>query len=509
MKQGFRQSMAGLHSWSGLILGWLLFAIVLSGTATVFRSEISGWMRPEIARTAPPDAAIEAAVRWLGAHHPKAAGWYLTAPDERIATTQAVFDDPAAPLGYRDIALDPVSGSPDVARATLGGEFLYRFHFELQLPYPWGRFLAVAAAMMMLIAIVSGIIIHKRIFKDIFTFRAGKGKRSWLDAHNVLGVLALPFHLMITVTGIVTLLTLVMPWGTTANYGDDLATAFAEAAPGLVSREAAGRRAPLAPIGPMLAAAQRAFGEGGRIGRVSIANPGDAHAIVTISNHDGDQLAYAARTVSFDGVTGRIIKQYVEARPAQQTYNVLYGLHMGRFAPEVSRWLYFLCGLALAATIATGLVLWIRSRPQARGVGPWLAARLNVGAVAGFPVAILAFLYANRLLPAQMPGRAEGEVSVFFWAWGAAIAFAMLRAPARAWREAFAALALGSAVLPILSFALTGRGLWSALAGGDWLFAGFDLTLFAFAALAAAIARRAGTKTAEAPLRRRAQAVPA
>ncbi len=182
---------------------------------------------------------------------------------------------------------------------------------------------------------------------------------------------------------------------------------------------------------------------------------------------------------------------------------------MGRFAPEVSRWLYFLCGLALAATIATGLVLWIRSRPQARGLGPWLAARLNVGAVAGFPIAILAFLYANHLLPVAMPGRAEGEVSAFFWAWGAMIAFAMLRPPARAWREGFALVALASAILPILSFALTGRGLWNALLGGDWLFAGFDLTLFAFAALAATIARRAGAKAPERPVRRRVQAVAA
>lgn len=508
MRQGFRQSMAGLHSWSGLILGWLMFAIVLSGTATIFRSEISGWMRPEIARAAPPDAAIEAAVGWLRTHHPKAAGWYLTAPDDRILTTQAVFDDPAAPLGYRDIALDPVSGRPDVARETLGGEFLYRFHFDLQLPYPWGRLLASAAAMLMLIAIISGILTHKRIFKDYFTFRAGKGKRSWLDAHNVLGVLALPFHLMITVTGIVTVLTLVMPWGTVASYGDDLKTAFAEASPGLVSRDAAGRPAPLAPIGPMLAAAQRQFGDG-RVGRVSIANPGDAHAIVTIGNHDGDQLAYAAKTVTFDGSTGRLIGRYTEARPARQTYDVLYGLHMGRFAPQLSRWLYFLCGLALAATIATGLVLWVRSRPQARGVGPWLAARLNVGAVTGVPIAILSFLYANRLLPIQMSGRAEAEVSAFFWAWGAALLFAILRPPQRAWREAFAFMALSAAALPFLSFGLTGRGLWAAVAAQDWLFTGFDLILFALAAFALTIARKARATPADSlPARRRRSVQP-
>lgn len=32
MKEGFRQAMAWLHTWTGLIFGWLLFAIFLTGT---------------------------------------------------------------------------------------------------------------------------------------------------------------------------------------------------------------------------------------------------------------------------------------------------------------------------------------------------------------------------------------------------------------------------------------------------------------------------------------------
>ena len=32
MKEGFRQAMAWLHTWAGLIFGWLLFAIFLTGT---------------------------------------------------------------------------------------------------------------------------------------------------------------------------------------------------------------------------------------------------------------------------------------------------------------------------------------------------------------------------------------------------------------------------------------------------------------------------------------------
>ena len=89
-----------------------------------------------------------------------------------------------------------------------------RFHFQFHyMPVVWGRWLAGIAAMFMLVAIVSGVITHKKIFVDFFTFRWGKGQRSWLDAHNALSVFGLPFHFMITYTGLVTLMAMYMPWG--------------------------------------------------------------------------------------------------------------------------------------------------------------------------------------------------------------------------------------------------------------------------------------------------------
>src|SRR3546814_20344449 len=85
------------------------------------------------------------------------------------------------------------------ARDTPGGFFLYSFHFDLHyIPVLWARYLVGAAAMFMLIAILSGIVTHKKIFDDFFMLRFGKGQRSWLDANNVAGVLALPFHLSVT-----------------------------------------------------------------------------------------------------------------------------------------------------------------------------------------------------------------------------------------------------------------------------------------------------------------------
>ena len=44
MKEGFRQTMAWVHTWIGLVCGWLLCAIFLTGSISVFRDAITQWM---------------------------------------------------------------------------------------------------------------------------------------------------------------------------------------------------------------------------------------------------------------------------------------------------------------------------------------------------------------------------------------------------------------------------------------------------------------------------------
>ncbi|HEX2888409.1 PepSY-associated TM helix domain-containing protein [Vineibacter terrae] len=498
MKRSLRQSMAGLHTWSGLLLGWLLFAITLTGTAAVFSAEISAWMMPDIAGEGDVRQAIENAVAWLRQAQPDARGWFL-AVDERIRMVHALFADPSVPRGFRAVSFDAAAATPS-AHATLGGQFFYRFHFELMLPNPWGRILTSAAAMVMLVAIMSGIIIHKRIFSDFFTLRPGGSRRSWLDAHNVFGVLALPFHLMITFTGVVPLFKTTMPWGLLANYGGNNAAMLAELYPGAARRAPTGTPGVLADIRPMLAAAERHFGGGG-IGRINIFNPADKGAIVTITRSDADQLAYMAATISFDGTTGAVIAAHSEARPARRTFDVLYGLHIARFAPGVTRWLYFLCGLALAGVIGSGLVLWLKARAPHQGVGHALVARLNVATLVGLPIAMLAFLWANRLLPLDLADRAAAEVGTFFWVWGLALLHALARPPRKAWGELAAIAAVLAGLLPFVSLALTGRGLWQAAINGDLVFLGVDAVMIGLALLLAVIARKAHGSATPAPRR--------
>lgn len=55
----FRQSMNWLHTWAGLVLGWLLYFMFLTGTLGYFDEEIDRWMKPEIVAVAPTLSHVE------------------------------------------------------------------------------------------------------------------------------------------------------------------------------------------------------------------------------------------------------------------------------------------------------------------------------------------------------------------------------------------------------------------------------------------------------------------
>ena len=74
--KSFTREMSWLHSWSGLIFGWLLVPIFVTGSICVFYFEIGVWAKPEAhaMRVAEP-AALGA---FSEAHLKKAA------PDSRL-----------------------------------------------------------------------------------------------------------------------------------------------------------------------------------------------------------------------------------------------------------------------------------------------------------------------------------------------------------------------------------------------------------------------------------------
>ena len=111
-----------------------------------------------------------------------------------------------------------------------------------------------------------------------------------------------------------------------------------------------------------------------------------------------------------------------------------------------------------------------------------LVERLNVGFIAGFPAAMVGFLWANRLLPPLLPQRADAEVNVLFAIWGVLLLYAFLRKPTRAWVDLLGLTAGLLLALPVFDMLATDRGLPRTIASGDWTLAGVDLTFLAVGA---------------------------
>jgi hypothetical protein len=486
MREGFRQTMAWLHTWIGLVFGWLLFAIFLTGTMSYFKNEINRWTQPEIpVRALNAQASVDLAQTYLQQNAAGASRWFINLPDERDPRLGVMWQTPGKP-GQRGAftrkSLDPQTGDEVQARDSRGGEFFYRFHFQLQMPHPWGRWLATAAAMLMFITLVSGIITHKKIFKEFFTFRPRKGQRSWLDGHNAIGVLALPFHLMITYSSLVIFMSMVMPASIVASYGKDTQAFFADLFPTFEAPKAAGTPAPLARLSPLLKLADEQA-PGGHIGGLTVTNPGDANASVVLSPSGVDSIVHdPGAGMIFNGVSGVLQTPSVERAAPMIISGGLYGLHMGHFAGPLLRWMYFLFGISGTAMIGTGLVMWLKKRRvkhEKTGVLPFelrLVEVLNIAGMAGLLIAVAGFFWANRLLPTGFPGRSDWEINMFFIAWGITLLHALLRSGRKAWREQLALGAFLFALLPLLDIATSGRYLLNSLAQDDWVLLGFDLT---------------------------------
>ena len=224
----------------GLLLGWALFAIFLTGTLAVFDKEIDGWMRPEVQRyMGTQEDALQRAVAYLQARHADSPSWNINLPTERSSNLSVSTGEQRRGGGQ---LLDPVTGEPISARETAGGGFFFRFHFTLNMPRNIGIWVVGLAAMAMLVALISGIVIHKKIFR-ISSPSAPARAAFWLDAHNASGVLLLPFHLMITYTGLVIFYLLYMPAAVDALYEGDRQAASRDLRGGAVEQQS--ERAPL------------------------------------------------------------------------------------------------------------------------------------------------------------------------------------------------------------------------------------------------------------------------
>jgi hypothetical protein len=229
---------------------------------------------------------------------------------------------------------------------------------------------------------------HPRIFRDAFTLRWGGSKRlQEAGLHNRLSVWGLPFHLVVTLTGVFFGLSSVLAVAVaTAAYHGDTAKVYALLDGPSVAPDA--RPAPLPAIAPMLTRLGIA-GHLDRLNYIGIENTGTRGALISFEVREPGRLLRGER--QFFNAAGQYLGPagYAGGPAGKQIYAAAASLHFGSFGGLPVRLAYGALGLALCVVSASGISTWAaRRRDQGRPAPR--AERLWRGTVWGVPAALAA-----------------------------------------------------------------------------------------------------------------------
>lgn len=498
LKPATLRTFTTLHSWMGLVAGFALFVAFYAGAITVFHHQLQPWATPQAADAAP--ASLDDAQRLLDsvlAMHPEARDHLgMTFPGYELAQPTAYWQDRHGTWLFA--TPDDLAGSPTPPGASLP-ELINELHYTLGIPVA-GTWLMGLVSLLYGVALVSGFVIHlPRLAKDLFALRPGRNlKRFWQDAHNVIGVLSLPFHIVFAVTGALLCLLLVLMMALNPLiYGGKLMAASAAAMDTAPVVQKADVARPLSPLANWHARSIEVARDRGIAdfipGYLKLAHAGDAHAVVEITGTAPRGLG--GGTVALDATGGALLATQL---PGHRDTNhaalaAAYALHFGDYGNIAVRWLYFLLGLGGAFLFYSGNLLWIESRRKRRqaeqGRSSLIMARATVGICIGVCVAVSTAFVAAQLLPWLGWNTATGERWACFGSWALCALWASWRAPLRAARELLWLAATVTALVPLAHGLATGWWFWRSAVEGHGALLAIDLGALALAAGFAALAR--------------------
>lgn len=401
------KAMVAVHGWSGILLGLLLYAVILTGTAAVFAEEIGAWSAGHLAKGSAFEQPVDATVRRLTAMTPardREALNLFEAGDRKLgAFFHHHATDAQGQPEERGVYYEADADGRIVRTATGSAEeifgpdnddalshFLVDTHVRLHLPDPWGLILTGILGLALLIATFSGILIHRHLLKDIFTVRRrAHPVLAERDRHSVAGTWSLPFAFILAFTGSFFSFfgTIGVPVVALALFNGDVQAlsnrVYGDA--GIVDA----RAAPPGDLDTLIADAT--WRAGGAPTFLAIENYLRADAKVT-SYHKPMSGDVEPVTLLYSGASGDFlrVKSVIGTTPSfGGTLTAIMGpLHFGNFAGLLSKAVWFALGFATCFVTYTGMRLWvIRRQTESRSLR-WLD-RLVMIVGLGLPLALL------------------------------------------------------------------------------------------------------------------------
>nr|WP_284701436.1 PepSY-associated TM helix domain-containing protein [Rhodoplanes tepidamans] len=366
-----------VHSWLGLKLFLVLTLVMLTGTLAVLRDEIDWLVYPQL-RVVPgaERAGIDAIVAAAQAHDP-AAGLLGEVPVVGAGPRTALGIVTVSPdSGVRRVWVDPYRGVVTGTTPLLTpGYFLAQLHAYLLIPV-WGYAVVCSFAVVLLIALVTGLVTYKRFWRGFFRVPRARSRRTLTgDLHRLGGVWSLWFLAIMVLTGL---------WYFWTFVGEPF-LGFPHATPHhdppRLSEADLDRLGPAPParhsLDAMAATVRREI-PGFAIRHVTL--PGAAEAPVTFLGNRGELFADLLSKVHVDPYSGAIVgRELAPQAPLLSWLDVLADrFHYGDFGGLVTKLVWVLFGLITTAMAVTGLIVHAdRTRRATAAHRPAMLRRLR------------------------------------------------------------------------------------------------------------------------------------
>lgn len=468
-----------VHTWAGISTGLALFIAFYAGAITMFEEPLARWIAPPQQLLRVPPASAETLIAQTLLARPEAAKAFTLHLGER--------EDLPHRLSWQQGRNDPAPWSAQLGadggvrieqlRPSALPQFVDTLHRTAGIPGDpeIGEQLMAIVSIIYALALISGVIVLlPSLVKDFFALRLGRNvKRMWLDAHNVVGIVSLPFHLVMALSAVV--------FGLHDQFYDvqDRIIYAGQLRPIMKASNplaGAGSRAPAAMLAPdALLARLRQIAPGFEPVAMQYRDANTASASVRVSGNDPRYLVRGAGFALLSAVSGELLSG--EYLPGYQggwsaTVSSFFALHFGSFGGAPVRWSYFFLGLAGAFLFYSGNLLWIETRrrserqasgpPQQRRATRLLAAGtvgVGLGCIAGISLSIA----AGKWLYGHVDDLNAWHQGIYHAVLLASVAWAVVRGAAGAavdllWLAAASTLAIPLASL--LAWVAPSLGMW-------------------------------------------------
>ncbi|MDR7947434.1 PepSY-associated TM helix domain-containing protein [Achromobacter aegrifaciens] len=529
MRADYIRIYKSVHTWTGILTGMALFIAFYAGALTVFKEPLTRWATPPaavapvaledapdlIARTlqARPDVAKGFSIHLQDAEHvPARMSWEVRDGqaddhDESSIRHHVAYLDARGELRLEEAAPSGLMPFIDVLHRVVG----------LPVDSDPNRWFMGIVASLYAIALVSGVIVLlPSLVKDFFALRVGKNlKRMWLDAHNVVGIVSLPFHIVMALSSVVFAFhDGIYDLQDKLMYEGKLESVFQRSGGGAPAGEVRNPADMLTPA--ELLAQARALAPGFEPYGLQYQQVASPRAIVRVWGKDDSAVSPRARGgfVALDPYSGKVLnRDYLPG--GQDAPNLwvssFFALHMASFGGAAVQWLYFLLGLAGAWLFYSGNLLWIETRRKranrqtgeipVQRLDTRLMASATVGVCLGCVCGISLMMVASKGLSGHVGDLNAWLRALYYMAFFASLAWAFLRGGAAAgvhllWVAAALTLAIPAASL--VGGLFPASGLWAHTSAAALA---VDATALAaglgFAWMAKASARRIGRGDAD------------